>query len=128
LLIDTHVLVWALTEPERLPSSLRDSLMDRRVALFVSAATAWEIATKHRLGRLPAADPIVLAYEEHLDHLDARELPVSSRHALAAGALEWDHRDPFDRMLAAQSLLESLPLATADTAFKGLAGVRTTWS
>jgi len=127
LLIDTHVLLWALTDPGRLPSTLRESLIDRRVELFVSAATAWEIATKHRLGRLPAAEPIVLAYEEHLMHLDAHELPVSSRHALAAGVLAWDHRDPFDRMLAAQSILESMPLATADTAFRGLAGVRTIW-
>ena len=69
----------------------------------------------------------MLAYEENLAHFGADELPVTARHALAAGSLAWDHRDPFDRMLAAQSILESIPLVSADAAFSGLAGLRTVW-
>lgn len=127
LLLDTHALLWALTEPARLPRTLRNTVQNRGTALLVSAATAWEIATKYRLGRLPAAEPLVLAYEENLVHLGAEELPVTARHALAAGSLAWEHRDPFDRMLAAQSILESVPLVSMDTAFTGLAGLRTVW-
>jgi PIN domain nuclease of toxin-antitoxin system len=127
LLLDTHALLWALTEPARLPRTLRKTLQNRDTALLVSAATAWEIATKCRLGRLPAAEPLVLAYEENLAHLGAEELPVTARHALAAGSLAWEHRDPFDRMLAAQSILESVPLVSMDTAFSGLGGLRTVW-
>jgi PIN domain nuclease of toxin-antitoxin system len=90
---------------------------DASVELLVSASSAWEIATKHRLGKLPDATPIVLSYARNLDRLGAHELPISSRHALAAGDLAWDHRDPFDRILAAQSILDGLPLVTSDAAF-----------
>lgn len=69
----------------------------------------------------------VLGYTEHLARLDAHELSVSSRHALDAGLLNWEHRDPFDRMLAAQAMVESASLVTADKVFAQLPGVRILW-
>lgn len=118
LLLDTHVLLWALFEPHKLPDSLRALLARPDNVRLVSAATAWEIATKYRLGRLPHALPLVQSYSDHLARFQATELPVGSRHALVAGGFSQAHRDPFDRILAAQSLLEGVPLVTADPAFQ----------
>lgn len=126
-LLDTHVLLWTLTEPSRLSPAARKVIAAGNTELLVSAATGWEIATKHRLGKLPQADPLVFGYNEYLDRLGASEVPVTSRHALTAGTLTWANRDPFDRMLAAQSVLESLPLVSADEAFDECAGVRRLW-
>jgi PIN domain nuclease of toxin-antitoxin system len=117
VLLDTHVLLWALAEPERLSPNARALLSDRRVDVWVSSASAWEIATKHRIGKLPGASRIVSAFPQHLDRLGARALAITAQHAVTAGAWEWDHRDPFDRMLAAQSTLEALPLMTGDPVF-----------
>ena len=127
LLLDTHVLLWAWRDPARLSTTARELIEDASVELLVSASSAWEIATKHRLGTLPDAAPIVLSYERNLDQLGAHELPISSRHALAAGDLAWDHRDPFDRILAAQSILDGLPLVTSDAAFTSLGGLHRVW-
>lgn len=95
--------------------------------LVVSAASAWEISTKHRLGKLPEADALLGAYSKHLDRLGANRLPVSEEHALLAGRLEWNHRDPFDRMLAAQAMVESLIIITGDPTFGDCRGVLTLW-
>jgi PIN domain nuclease of toxin-antitoxin system len=86
-----------------------------------------EISTKQRLGQLPQADGIVSTYTRNLHRLRAVELPVTAEHALLAGRLDWDHSDPFDRMLAAQAMIESLTLVTRDVAFASLPGIRTLW-
>ena len=124
VLLDTHVLLWALAEPQKLSSSARDILTDPRTDLWVSAASAWEISTKHRLGKLPGAADIIGALDRHLETLGAQRLSIDMHHAARAGSLDWDHRDPFDRMLAAQAELESLPLMSADPVFAQRAGVR----
>lgn len=126
-MIDTHVLLWMLTDPSRLSEHASGTLSDRRTELFVSAASAWEIATKQRLGRLPQAEVLVRGYQQHLDRLDVETIDVSSTHAFLAGSIEWRHRDPFDRMIAAQCMIDSLPLVTSDEAFSTLAGVRLLW-
>lgn len=127
VLLDTHALLWALRDPESLSSAAGSLLTDPATELLVSAATPWEIATKHRIGTLPDAEPLLLGYAGHLSRLGARELPITSRHALAAGSLTWTHRDPFDRVLAAQSILEDVPLVSRDAAFSTLAGLRVLW-
>ncbi|MDA8065753.1 MAG: type II toxin-antitoxin system VapC family toxin [Thermaerobacter sp.] len=120
LLLDTHTLLWALMEPDQLsPVALR-AVEDGRNTLLVSAASAWEIATKHRLGRLPLAGAVVPAFSRHLKTLGADELPISLEHALLAGSLRTEHRDPFDRMLAAQALIEGTPLVSNDRIFDDL--------
>ena len=126
-LLDTHVTLWALTDPTRLGRTAREVIEKRSSRLVVSAVSAWEIATKHRLGKLPQADVLLSAYPKHLDRLGVIRLPVAEDHALLAGRLEWNHRDPFDRMLAAQSMVESLVIITGDPAFAGCPGVPTLW-
>jgi PIN domain nuclease of toxin-antitoxin system len=127
LLVDTHVLLWMMTEPERLSGPASRLLAKGETSLAVSAASAWEIATKQRFGRLPQADVLVRGYAPHLDRLAVAELAITSEHALLAGSLEWPNRDPFDRMIAAQCMIESLPLVSADQAFESLSGVRIIW-
>lgn len=127
VLLDTHALLWALAEPHRLSPSAADLIRDPANSLLASAASAWEIATKYRLGKLPSAQPIVAGYAAHLSLLRAEELPVRSAHALRAGTLAVDHRDPFDRMLAAQALVEGLPLLTSDPAFGAFPEIQTLW-
>lgn len=127
LLLDTHAFVWAISTPDRLGGSARALVEDPANRVLVSAATAWELATKTRLGRFPEAEPIVVQYRELVAALGAQELAVSSAHALRAGGLRWDHRDPFDRMLAAQALLEHATLVTRDGAFAELGGVDVVW-
>lgn len=126
-LLDTHALLWALTSPGRLGPEARTVIRDRASRLLVSAVTAWEIATKHRLGKLPHADAIVEGYGRHLDVLGVGRLPVSDEHALLAGKLDWDNRDPFDRILAAQAMIESATLITMDPDLRALPGVATRW-
>lgn len=127
LMLDTHVLLWMLTDPARLSDKVRDTVRDRRTELFVSAASAWEIATKQRLGKLPQAEVLTRAYRQHIARLAAESISITDEHSLLAGSMEWQHRDPFDRMIAAQCMTESLSLATADEAFKTLVGVRLIW-
>lgn len=126
-LLDTHVMLWALSEPTRLGRKARKIIENPASRLVVSAASAWEISTKHRLGKLPEADALLGAYSKHLDRLGANRLPVSEEHALLTGRLEWNHRDPFDRMLAAQAMVESLIIITGDPTFGDCRGVLTLW-
>jgi len=127
LMLDTHVLLWMLTDPTQLSKAMRRTLADRSQLLFVSAASAWEITTKQRLGKLPQAEVLVRGYEQHLDRLGVENISITAAHSLLAGSMEWPHRDPFDRMIAAQCMIESLSLVTADEAFATLAGVRVLW-
>ena len=126
-LLDTHVVLWALTAPARLGRTAREAIENRSSRLVVSAVSAWEITTKHRLGKLPQADVLLGGYGKHLDRLGTIRLSVTEDHALLAGRLDWSHRDPFDRMLAAQAMIESLVIITGDPAFAGCPGVPTLW-
>jgi PIN domain nuclease of toxin-antitoxin system len=116
VLLDTHVLLWWLLGDERLPVARRQELARPETTVIVSAASGWEIATKHRLGKLPLPEVLVLELPRMLREQGFTTLDVSMVHALRAGRLAGDHRDPFDRMLAAQSILEGLPLLSADAA------------
>ncbi|MFM7651642.1 MAG: type II toxin-antitoxin system VapC family toxin [Vulcanococcus sp.] len=125
LLLDTHVLLWALLEPQKLSPALRTALEDSDNTLMVSAASTWEIATKWRLGKLPHAMAVVENYAMALHRLAAIELPISGAVARQAGLWQVPHRDPFDRLLAAQARSDDLLLASTDPAFAQFEGVRT---
>lgn len=126
LLLDTHALLWWFTDDKRLSSSARDAIADEANTILVSAASAWEIATKHRLGKLDEAADAVLRFDELVAADGFEHLPVGHFHALKAGSYLAAHRDPFDRMLAAQSELEAIPLVTVDPAFE-IFGTRILW-
>ncbi|MEB3348561.1 MAG: type II toxin-antitoxin system VapC family toxin [Cyanobacteriota bacterium] len=125
LLLDTHVLLWALLEPQKLSPALRNALEDSDTTLLVSAASAWEIATKWRLGKLQQARSVVENYTMDLHRLAAVDLPITADVARQAGLWDVPHRDPFDRLLAAQALADELVLASTDPAFAQFARVVT---
>ena len=126
LLLDTHTLLYALVEPERLSPQTRELLTNPSNRRLVNVASLWEIAIKHQLGRLPQGGLILAGYPGWLQDLKAQELPILGPHAILAPRLPGAHRDPFDRMLAAQSLLEGALLLTHDPALKAL-GADTFW-
>ena len=127
VLLDTHVLLWMVGDPRRLSPRASDVLGDPSTTPLVSAASGWELATKHRLGKLPEAGHLLAHYAEQMVRRGAEELPVSTRHALVGGGMSWEHQDPFDRLLAAQAVIESVPLVTKDPVFDGVPGVRVLW-
>jgi len=119
LLIDTHVLVWWAIASPRVKPAWVDAIVDPSNTVVVSAATVWEVEIKKRAGKLPFPHDVVsLARGFGFDLL-----PISPLDARRAGQLEWDHRDPFDRMLLAQSLEGDMTIVTSDAAFDGAPGV-----
>ena len=127
LLLDTHALLWVLLDPARIPAETLATVRAPDTTVYVSAASAWEVATKHRLGKLQGAAAVVSGYREHLVRLRAEELPITGHHALTAGTLQWSHRDPFDRVIVAQALLESLAVVTSDAVLTEFPAIRTLW-
>jgi PIN domain nuclease of toxin-antitoxin system len=125
-LLDTHALLWWMFDDPQLSESARGILADPSNEILVSSATAWEIATKHRLGKLRGVEPLVIDMAGWVRRAGFFELAVSIPHAQKAGSWPHAHRDPFDRMLAAQSALEDVPLLTQDPALKSF-GVRVVW-
>ena len=126
LLLDTHALLWWWTDDPQLSESARHAVADPANAVFVSAASAWELATKHRLGKLGEAAEAFSRFDELVAADGFEHLPISYYHCLKAGAYAAEHRDPFDRMLAAQTELERLVLVTRDPAFSAF-GVAVWW-
>ena len=126
ILLDTHALIWWLAGNTRLPESARDAIGDVSNETFVSAASAWEIATKYRTGRLPEASELAHDIAGALAEQGFEELPVTVDDGSRAGALPDHHRDPFDRMLIAQAISHNLTIVTGDTLFDQY-GVRRLW-
>jgi PIN domain nuclease of toxin-antitoxin system len=114
LLVDTHILLWWLANDSRLSSLHRNEIADPDNLVYVSAASAWEIAIKQRLGKLSAPSDLASA----LTVSELETLPITIDHALTAGGLPMHHRDPFDRMLVAQSQCEKLTILTEDPSFE----------
>lgn len=113
LLLDTHVVLWAFADPDRLSADVRSRITDPRHTVHVSAATIWEVEIKRALGKLRAPDGLhALCVERGFDPLD-----ISLDHAVVAGSLPPHHADPFDRMLIAQAMVQRATVVTADAAF-----------
>jgi PIN domain nuclease of toxin-antitoxin system len=122
LLLDTHALLWWLTDDAALSPTARQALADPGIEPLVSAASLWEIAIKRSLGKLTAPDDL----PERIVDEGFSWLPVSPLHAWQVRELPAHHRDPFDRLLVAQALAEHLPVITADPRFDAY-GVEVRW-
>ena len=120
LLLDTHVVLWSLTEPLKLRGETRETLEDAQNDVFVSAVSGWEIAVKRALGKLEAPDDL----EAGVRQQGFLPLHLTFLHAEQAGALPPHHGDPFDRMLVAQAQVEGLVVVTRDARIP-LYGIRT---
>ena len=122
LLVDTHALLWWLIDDAGLSQTARQALSDPANDVLVSTASVWEIAIKRALGKLSAHDDL----PEHIEAQGFGWLPVQAEHAWRVGDLPPHHRDPFDRLLVAQSLIERIPVVSADARFAAY-GVDTRW-
>ena len=126
VLLDTHTLIWAKISPKSLSRQVAKIMADPLNEIFVSAATAWEIATKVRLGKLPGAEGLERNFLETIEDSGYTLVPIDAESALRAGRLIADHGDPFDRMLAAQSLASDIPILSKDPKLDAF-GVRRLW-
>lgn len=126
LLLDTSTLLWFWLGGRTLSKPVKDAITDCNHLIYVSPISAMEIATKHRVGKLPGAENVLATFDEALQADGFLSLPLLNVHARLAGSLPGEHRDPFDRMLAAQAILEDLMLVSSDTAFDAL-GARRLW-
>ena len=126
LLLDTHALIWWFQGNARLPQPAQRRIADESNEVVVSAASAWEIATKHRIGKLPDAEALVLDIPGAIALQGFEELPVTVADGVRAGELPGPLRDPFDRMLIAQALTHDLLVVSNETLFDRY-GVRRLW-
>ncbi len=126
LLIDTHVLLWWLADDPALPASARRYLAGRRNTVLVSSVSAWEIATKFRIGKLKGAADLLSDFTGYLLRERFESMPITVDHAVRAGLLPGPHKDPFDRMLIAQAQAENLDLLSNDSVFDNYS-VRRLW-
>ena len=118
LLLDTHAVVWWWLDDPRLPAAARAAIASAGNTVCVSAASAWELTTKNRLGKWPEVDRIVTEFPTLLRRSRFMPLPISVEHARLAGGLTGSHRDPFDRMLIAQAMAEKAALVSTDAIFR----------
>lgn len=126
LLLDTHAFLWWLAGDENLSTVSRAAIADQGNEIFVSAASAWEISTQFRLGKLPGVAAIVADIEAVIIEQGMTPLPIAMRHAQTAGSLPGPHRDPFDRMLMAQAMNDDMALVSNEIVFDAY-GVRRLW-
>jgi PIN domain nuclease of toxin-antitoxin system len=113
-LLDTHTLLWAVLEPRSLSPRVRALVEDRANEFVLSAVTVWEVAVKASMGKLAVPGPVPEFFAEARRELGLLPLTVTDVHCLRVGELPWHHRDPFDRLLIAQSLVEGVPILTHD--------------
>ena len=116
LLLDTHAFLWFVAGDERLSAGARRAMEGKDAELFLSAVSIWEMAIKSSLGRLTLPAPLPEYIAEKLEH-GFRVLPIDWMHAAAVEKMPFHHRDPFDRLLVAQAMAESLPLVSGDPEF-----------
>lgn len=117
LLLDTQVLLWFLLDDPRLSEKAQANIVADEVSIFVSPASIWEIAIKISLGKYALPAPFASFWNEQLQTNDFSLLPISVPHAAQVANLPFHHRDPFDRLIIAQALVEGLSVASSDNAF-----------
>jgi PIN domain nuclease of toxin-antitoxin system len=125
LLLDTHALLWFAADDRRLGRRAQRAMESADAELYISAATVWEMAIKCSVGRLALPSHVDRYVGDKLNE-GYRMLPVEWSHAAAVEQMPWHHRDPFDRLLAAQALVEEMPVVTRDRVFRKY-GLETVW-
>jgi PIN domain nuclease of toxin-antitoxin system len=118
ILIDTHIFIWIATEPERLSPRFIESIVDRQNSLFLSLASIWEIQIKVALGKLDLKGDLATIIDIQIEQNSIELLSIDLTHIYALSNLPAHHRDPFDRLIIAQSQVEKMTLATVDSAFE----------
>jgi PIN domain nuclease of toxin-antitoxin system len=126
LLLDTNIIVWWLLDRARISRAAAAAMADPENAAFASAASAFEIAIKQRIGKVPLAEEAVRSLPEDLEAAGIVLLEITFRQAILAGRFASEHRDPFDRLIAAQARAEDMPVVTSDPAFADF-GVKVIW-
>ena len=126
VLLDTHAFLWWVADSTKLSASAHRAIGDEDNDVFVSAASAWEIATKYRLGKLPGAEALAVDIVGTISDQGFDKLPIGVEDAARAGALPGIHRDPFDRVLIAQAMRRNLVLISNESRFDQY-GVRRLW-
>ena len=126
LLLDTHALLWWVAGDTSLSPVARQAIDEADEGVYVSAASAWEVATKHRLGKLAGAGPLAVDFAREIRQHGFLSLDITVEHGQDAGALTGMHRDPFDRLLIAQALAERMALVSNESAFDAY-GVHRVW-
>lgn len=125
-LLDTHALLWWFSDDPALTKRARRVIEETRNEIFVSAASAWEVATKVRIGKLPAAADLIAGFDGYLGREGFQTLAMSVDHAIRAGSLPGPLKDPFDRMLIAQAQADNMPIVSIEEVFDGY-GLRRIW-
>ena len=126
-LLDTHTFLWAVSDSRKLGEGAKRVIGGADAPLYLSTVSAYEITYKHHIGKLPNYAHVAENYLDILKKSNACELSISTKHACYAGEIEWDHRDPFDRILAAQAFVDNLTLISNDPAFIELSWVTVLW-
>lgn len=126
-LLDTHAFVWAVSDVTQITPKVLTVLSGLKAEVFVSSASAWEMSIKHRSGKFPEATLILSDFYKTLAKARFLELMISSEHGMSAGALAWEHKDPFDRVLVAQAQLEGCILITSDSVITQSGLVQVLW-
>jgi PIN domain nuclease of toxin-antitoxin system len=126
-LLDTCTFLWSVRGSQKLSDVVKNAIDNTSIPLFLSSVSAFEITNKYRLGKLHGYEDIAENYFEAFQKLGADELSLNMHHTHFAGKFGWEHRDPFDRLLAAQASIENLTLLTSDPVFKSLPWVTVLW-
>jgi len=127
-LLDTHTFLWALKNPKRLGELARQILENADTCLYLSSISAFEVMNKQRVGKLdPTYESVVENYTQYARRLGVDDLPLTLAHTYLAGNMEWEHKDPFDRLIVAQASLENLAIITDDAQIQAHPWVDTVW-
>ena len=126
-LLDTCTFLWAIRGSSNLSDDARKIIENVDIPLYISAVSAYEIMNKFRLGKLNDFEDVVNNYFQYVDTLIVNRLPINEHHTHFAGIFKWSHRDPFDRLLASQALIENLTLLTNDPVFNTIPDIDVSW-